>query len=402
MDRTPVIVVAGQELTDDICERLLQDRGTLVVQHRYDGQVVVRSVRIRQGLDVHTSQWPIELANCCVDCTMRDDLLILLRRLHRREDVTRIVVHLEPWLEPEPICWAINNVEVHVGPGYIDGPAARDVRIEAVISTVPASQWLTDALSADELDDGRTVAQVVVAQTEFADVLLLSSQEPRTQAVLCRLAPRASIVVGTDGLDHALGTLDTNCRRGRDHDPHASLLDGEPPLGADAGVKIVEFQANRPFHPMRLHLAIDDLLDGVVRIKGRAWLATQPDVVIWLESAGGGLRVGHAGPWLASLSSEEREQADDDRLALASLRWDEKFGDREISLTALVCGADPDDITRALTGALLTDDELSQPAEWVGYDDPFGDWHEDPCDDLGQVEDYAAADRPDRGDIAEC
>lgn len=343
----------------------------------------------------------MELMNCCVDCTMRDDLLILLRRLHRREDVSRIVVLLEPWLEPEPVCWAINNVEVHVGPGYIDGPAARDVRIEAVISTVATAEWLTDALSADEFEDGRTVAQVVVGQAEFADILSLSTREPRTQAVLRRLAPRASIIVGTDGLDGALDGLDSNCRRGRDHDPHAPLLDGEPPLDADCGVKIVEFQANRPFHPMRLHLAIDELLDGVVRIKGRAWLASQPDAVIWVESAGGGLKVGHAGPWLASLSSEEREGADDDRVALASLRWDKDFGDRQISMTALVCGADPDDIARVLTQALLTDDEMAHPAAWSDFDDPFGEWHEDPCDGLGQTEDGVAAERPERGDIAE-
>jgi G3E family GTPase len=399
VDRTPVVVVAGQELTDQICERLLRTHGTLVVQHRYDGQVVVRSVRMGTGDRAHTSEWPMELMDGCADCMMRDDLLILLRRLHRREDVSRIVVHLEPWLEPEPICWAINNVEVHVGPGYIDGPAARDVRIEAVISTV-ATEWLTDALSADELEDGRTVAQVVVGQAEFADILSVSTLEPRTQAVLCRLAPRAPIIVGNEGLDRALDGLNSNCRRGGDHNPHAPLLDGQPPLDADCGVKIVEFVANRPFHPMRLHLAIDELLDGVVRIKGRAWLASQPDVVIWLESAGGGLKVGHAGPWLASMSSEERAEADTDRVALASLRWDTDFGDREISMTALVCGADPDDITRALTQALLTDDELAHPADWAGYDDPFGDWHEDPCDDLGQAEDCAAGERP-QGDIAE-
>nr|WP_245905825.1 GTP-binding protein [Mycolicibacterium palauense] len=341
----------------------------------------------------------MELVNGCVDCTMRDDLLTLLRRLHCRGDVSRIVVHLEPWLEPEPVCWAITNVEVHVGPGYLDGPAALDVRIEAVISTVATSQWLAGALSADELDDSRTVAQVVVGQAEFADILALDTREPQTHAVLRRLAPRAAIVVGIDRVDPALGTLDSRCRRGREYDPHAPLLDGEPPLGADGSVKIVEFQANRPFHPMRLHLAIDKLLDGVVRIKGRAWLASQPDAVIWMDSAGGGLRVGHGGPWLVSLSSEEREQADADRVALASLRWHEDFGDREISLTALVCGADPDEITRVLSCALLTDDELSQPGAWADYDDPFGEWHEDPCDSLGRVEDCAARERPEGGDV---
>ncbi len=61
-----------------------------------------------------------------------------------------------------------------------------------------------------------------------------------------------------------------------------------------------------PFHPGRLHEAIDDLLDGVVRVRGRAWLASQPDAVVWIESAGGGLGVGNAGRWLAAMTDSER------------------------------------------------------------------------------------------------
>src|SRR2546422_4573922 len=128
--RTPVVLVCGQGNTEGVADVLAQDSGTVVVKHRFDGQVVVRSVGARGD----TSDWPLELAHGCVACTVRNDLLVLLRRLHRRSDVSRIVVHLMPWLEPEPVCWAINNVRVRVGPGYIDGPAARDVRIGAVVT----------------------------------------------------------------------------------------------------------------------------------------------------------------------------------------------------------------------------------------------------------------------------
>jgi hypothetical protein len=47
-----------------------------------------------------------------------------------------------------------------------------------------------------------------------------------------------------------------------------------------------------------------------------------------------------------------------------------------------VCGAEPEDIADGLRRALLTDDELSRSTEWAAYSDPFGDWHEDPCDDM--------------------
>lgn len=383
VNRTPVIIVAGQRLTQPICDQLVQAPGTLVVRHRFDGQVVVRSVSIRRGQELHTSEWPVELVNCCLDCTIRDDLLILLRRLDRRDDVHRIVVHLRPFFEPEPVCWAINNINVHAGPGYVDGPAARDVRIEATVSSVTTEDWLSEALGDETLDDDRTVAQVVVGQAEFADVLVLSAPDRETYAVLRRLAPRAQIIISPRQLEDALSRLGPGSRRGRDHDPHEPLLAGEPPLSADGDVELVTFEANRPFHPLRLHRAIDDLLDGIVRVRGRAWLASQPDTVLWIESAGGGLQVGNAGSWLAAAESGVAGVAgefDAQRLALASLRWDDRFGDRHNSLTALVCRADPHVIRNVLSGALLTDDELSRPDAWAGFDDPFGEWHEDPCE----------------------
>jgi hypothetical protein len=33
---------------------------------------------------------------------------------------------------------------------------------------------------------------------------------------------------------------------------------------------------------------------------------------------------------------------------------------------------------------LLTDDEMGRRPDWAGYPDPFGDWHEDPCDELSE------------------
>lgn len=395
--RTPTVIVAGQGQSNAVCDVLLRTAGTAVVTHRFDGQVVVRAVSIPLDGDIHVSEWPLELTGGCVGCTIRNDLLVLLRRLHRREDIRRIVVFLPPWLEPEPVCWEIDNVDVHVGPGYIDGPASRDVRIEAVVTTVDTAMWLAQALGEDELDDHRTVAQVVVGQAEFADALVLTEPDRRTLAVLRRLAPRARITVGTDRLETALAHLDADARRGREHDPHDPLLAGEPPLLPDGDVHIVEFNADRPFHPQRLHTAVDDLLDGVVRLRGRAWLASQPDAVVWMESAGGGLHVGHAGPWLAAMPAGRRAYAAPDRVAMAALKWDERFGDRHIALTALLCGADADTVVRALRRALLTDDELARPQDWAGYDDPFGDWHEDPCADLAKE---PAANHPDEGEHA--
>ena len=359
--RTPVVLVAGQRGTDEVAGTLLRKPGTLVVEHRFDGQVVRRTLVVLRGGDLVIAEEALELAHGCLACTIRNDLLVLLRKLHRRSDVDRIVVHLAPWLEPEPICWAINHTRVRVGPGYFDGPAARDVVIAGVVDCVETVDWLGQALGDDELSDGRTVAQVVVGQTEFADLLVLNHPDPATLAVLRRLAPRARITVGVDRVEMALAHLDDDSRRGRSDHPHAPLLAGLPPLAADGAIRILEFSARRPFHPERLHAAVDVLLDGVIRTRGRLWLANRGDQVMWLESAGGGLRVASAGKWLAAMTSSEVAYVDPERRAFADLMWEHRFGDRHTSMTMLACGADPVTIADALNGALLTDGEMARP-----------------------------------------
>lgn len=389
--RTPVILVTGQGDSDAVVGALLHSPGTLVVGHRFDGHVVRRTTTTVQHGVLTSTENGLELANGCASCTIRNDLLVLLRQLHRRDDVARIVVHLAPWLEPEPICWAINHVRIRVAPGYIDGPAARDVEIAAVITVVDSALWLSQALGDDELDDGRTIAQVVVGQAEFADVVVLDEPESVALAVLRRLTPRARITVGSKRVEMALAHVDPDARRGRSDDPHAPLLDGEPPLHADGDVAIVEFQARRPFHPERLHVAIDMLLDGVIRTRGRIWLANRPDTAAWIESAGGGMRMASAGKWIAAMTPSEVAYVNPQRRALADLIWEPGIGDRHTSIVTLVCGAQPAEIQAALRGALLTDLEMAAQHEWAGYGDPFGDWHEDPCDDLPAVANEASS-----------
>lgn len=397
--RTPVVLLAGQGDTDVIAEALMNTAGTVLVKHEFDGQVVRRWVGNRQNGMPTWAELPLELVNGCVCCTTRNDLLVLLRRLHRRDDVARIVVQLAPRLEPDPVCWAINRVSVSPGPEFVDGPAARDVQIAAVITTIDSSQWLGEALGTDELSDGRTVAQVVVGQAEFADVLVLNEPEPTTLAVLRRLTPTARITVGPDRVEQCLQHLDAGSRRGRERSPHDPLLAGQPPLDPVGPVAIVEFNAIRPFHPVRLHTALDVLFDGVVRTRGRLFLAHRPNDVMAIESAGGGLLLEHADIWLAAMSTSQLAYTDPERRALAGITWDERFGDRHTAMTILVCGADPDAITAALQGALLTDEELARPDQWPSYPDPFGDEHTEPCLERATDIDSAAHQSQDQGDI---
>lgn len=97
------------------------------------------------------------------------------------------------------------------------------------------------------------------------------------------------------------------------------------------------------------------LLDGVVRTRGRVFVANRLDDVMWIESADGGVLVESAGTWLAAKEPNAKACIDPERRALAAMGWDARFGDRHISMAVLVCGAQTAEIDSALRGALLTD-----------------------------------------------
>lgn len=410
--RKPVLVVAGlpgraADGVDRVARILGAEPGTAVVRHDLSelGQGVVRRIVYLDGRETTTV---LELAHGCVSCTLRADLLPYLCLLAVRDSVRHIVLALDPAFEAEAVCQAIEHTVVANVVGRVDGPASRSVRIGAVLTCLDARDWLADATGDETLaerghataEDDRTIAQLAVGQVEFADALIAFDggadllDRERTAAVLSRLAPAAPVAwvsepgaLAADDLTWLRRRVPADARRGAPFDPHAPLLRGMPPLQPDCGVALVEFATDRPFHPERLHSAIDVLLDGVVSARGRVWLATQPDEVVWLESAGGGLRVGGAGKWLAAMTPEELAtvaETDPERHAMATLRWDETSGDRHTSMVILVADADADEIRHALHWALVDEDEFRQvrfaPERVALWADPFGDQHEEPCD----------------------
>jgi G3E family GTPase len=410
VNKTPLVIVTGFDRQATIRSAdALALPGTTVVHHDLGlvgaGTIVrtVTSIDFEGERVSRTTQ--TELAHGCLSCALREDVLPLLRALHRRGHVNRIVLALDPAIEPEPLAFAIANTVVADVPGQVDGPAGLDVEIDAVIGCIDEGGWLRDATGDDTVaadhriagdDDERTVAQLAVGHVDFADALVVHGQAEsgwagaQLFAVLKRLNPTAPIIMELPQrpLNAAImcslvSAIPAGARRGQITGPHHPLLRGQPPLDSDCGVTVVEFHADRPFHPERLHDAIDILLDGVVASRGRLWLATQPDDALWLESAGGGLRIATGGPWLAAMTEQQVAATDPERVAMAALRWRPLHGDRSSSIVAISHRAEPARIKWALSSALLTDSELSLGQQgWDQLSDPFGVAHADPCQDV--------------------
>lgn len=385
--RTPVVVVSGlaAAAARDVADALL-DVHTAVVHHdvtQLPRGVLVR--RVRRGTNDDTTV--VRLPHGCVSCALRAELLPLLRSLATAVDIHRIVLHLDPAMEPETVCCALARM-------VIDGdPVADVVTVQAVLAVLDAACWLADVTGDQRLaqrrlavgrEDGRTVAQLAVGQVEFADAVVVAGAAAdmdtarRIDAVLDRLVPVAPRTRAARlDVEALLAAVPPNSRRGRVDDSHAVLAHYLHPLHEEHGVGTVFFGARRPFHPGRLQDALQVLLHGVVRVRGRMWVATQPDQALALESAGGRLRVAQAGPWLCAVP--DWSDINVERALMASLRWDDQFEDREQALVAIYHAADPQIIIATLDAALITDAELAAgEQEWRTWSDPFGPFHASP------------------------
>jgi len=410
--RTPLVIVTGLEARHcaPVSRDLLARSGTVVVHHdigRLGEGVVLRTVTRHTRDGVVDEETAVELAHGCLACTLRLDLLPLLHEFGGQQDVGRIVLQLDPAMEPEQLCWSIEHVVLDDAPAEPAGTAADRIEVASVLAVVDGRTWLDDVTGGEDLfdrglaatpDDDRTLAQVAIAQVAFADGILLAGgpldawSAARLDAVLDRLVsgvPRADAAVGPEKLLSAVGL---HSRRGRLSSVHDPLLSGRPPLGEDVGVSVIRFGTTRPFHPERLHQALDVLLEGVVCSRGRIWLASQHDRTVWLESAGQGLRLGDAGPWLATLPDDSPAWGDVDpaRRVAAALIWDPVHGDRHTELAVLSYRQPGVAVIAALDAALLTDEELAAgPDVWRALPDPFGSWHEDPCEASSPPDDRA-------------
>ncbi len=270
------------------------------------------------------------------------------------------------------------------------------VRFDSYVTVVDAARALADLTSTDDLrhrdlhaadDDNRAVAEVIVRQIEYPDTVLLWGQAPdsafdttRLSVLLHRLAPWATHLCAGPDVHERLPLADA-LRNTRRHDPAAPDpiargLEGYP-VGVhepvpDCGVVSALFTARRPFHPQRLHDALDELSTQAVRGRGHLWLASQPDTVLAWESVGSGLFLSSLGRWLVALPEPLWSEASDQRRLAATLDWDPYYGDRDTRLAFIGGGFDAVDLHSQLTSCLLTDDELAAGEEtWVSLADPF-------------------------------
>jgi G3E family GTPase len=364
--RLPVAIVGG--LHADARRAAIGDilhavPGTVVLHHDLsaapDG-TVRRTVRDLNG---RVSSGHTPLVNDCACCALREDLVPELLRL--AEDGTYRLAVVELWDSVEPQAMAA-VIAAAGAPLELTGVATA-VDPALVLPYLANGDDLAEAGLAAAPTDQRTIADTFARQIEYPTVLALAEgEEPADDAdhaLLAQLTPTARrLRVGAGGLGAVLLTgFDLAAAAARQH-PSCALL---PQEADDHGVSTLAWRRDRPFHPQRLHAALEDLACAAARSRGRFWLADRPDTLLSWDAAGGALCVESTGPWLAALPDAAWEMVPAERRVAAALDWHPRHGDRCQHLTFTSPGLDRDGLLEVLDSCLLSDGEYEAgPDAW--------------------------------------
>ncbi|WP_040870671.1 GTP-binding protein [Nocardia exalbida] len=319
-----------------------------------------------QGHLDRTEEKLVELTNGCICCTLREDLIEAVARLAREGRFDQLVIESTGISEPMPVA-ATFDWE------FEDGFRLGDVaRLDTMVTVVDASTFLAEVARGQALaernlqagdGDARTIADLLVDQVEFADVLLVNKTDlvgaaaaGAVEATVRRMNPRAHVLRTSNGVVDLAEVLDT----GR-YDPVVAaeaegwaeeLVGGHTPETEEYGIRSLTYTADRPFHPLRLSAALEQLR-GLLRSKGFCWIASRSTLAAVWSQAGPNL-VFEPAAWWSSLEVPPGQE-----------------------IVFIGIKLDCDKVRSLLDGALLADAEFAEgPGAWAEYPDPFPAWGE--------------------------
>ena len=334
----------------------------------------------------------VEMSNGCICCTLREDLLIEVAKLAKQGCFDNLVIESTGISEPLPVA------ETFTFSDEEDVSLSDIADLDTMVTVVDGVNFLKDYEEAKFLqetgeslgeDDERSVADLLVEQVEFADVILMSKVDlvtaeevERLKAILGTLNPDAKLLPIAHGevdLGSVLNTGLFDFERAQQAPGWLKQMRGEHvPETEEYGISSFTYCARKPFHPEKFY----NFLHGtegygkLLRSKGYFWLATRPEFAGQWSQAGGIARYGFGGMFWSAVP-RNRWPDDPDYLASISEQWVEPFGDMRQELVFIGQGLDEEHIRQALDACLLSDEQLLRGRDfWATLPDPFPAWEQ--------------------------
>ena len=340
----------------------------------------------------HKEEKLVEMSNGCICCTLREDLLVEVTELAKARKFDYLLIESTGISEPLPVAETFTFADE-------DGVSLSDVStLDTMVTIVDAVNFLKDFNEAKYLqevgeslgdEDQRSVADLLVDQVEFADIILISKTDlvkqgdiDKLKAVIRNLNTHAQIIPISNGEISGQEILNTGLfdfDRAQQAPGWLKELRGEHvPETEEYGISSFVYKARRPFYPKKFHdfLHSKDLSGKLIRSKGYFWLATRPQFAGTWNQAGGIAHHGFAGMFWKAIP-ENRWPQDQESLDYIKEKWVEPFGDMRQELVFIGQGLDQEHITQLLDNCLLSDADLSLGKDhWAKLPDPFPDWGE--------------------------
>lgn len=399
-DRLPVTVLSGflGAGKTTVLNHVLNNREGLRVAVIVNdmSEVNIDAMTVAQEVSLNrTEEKLVEMSNGCICCTLREDLLVEVRKLAEAGRFDYLLIESTGISEPLPVAETFTFDDEH-------GVSLSQVaRLDTMVTVVDAVNFLQDFEEAQSLqergeslgeDDERSVADLLIEQVEFADVILISKTDlidekalEQLTGILRSLNTRARIEPIQNGavdLQIVLGTGLFSFDEAAKAPGWQKELRGEHvPETLEYGISSFVYQARRPFHPLKFHDFLhqpwnEGAMQGrLLRSKGYFWLATRPEYAGQWNQAGGSARYDVAGLFWKALPESQWPEEQESRDYIRS-KWQEPFGDMRQELVFIGQGLDREDLCRQLDDCLLSDDELQAGIQaWKRLPDPFPAWH---------------------------
>lgn len=332
----------------------------------------------------------VEMSNGCICCTLREDLLEEVSRLANDGKYDYLVIESTGISEPLPVAETFTFADE-------DGISLSDVAtLDTMVTVVDALNFLTDYDEAKSLqdvgeslgeEDERSVADLLVEQVEFADVILINKIDlvsdkelERLKSILKTLNTEAELITVEQGsvpIKRVLETKKFSFEKAQQAPGWLKELRGEHvPETEEFGISSFVYEARRPFDPQKFYefLHSREIAGKLIRSKGFFWLATRPQFAGSWSQAGGVARYGAAGLFWKAVP-EDQWPEDPEYLEAIKKHWVEPFGDMRQELVFIGQGLEKDDIIDRLNDCLLTEEQvLLGKDEWAKLADPFPRW----------------------------